>query len=159
MIDIEFLWLLVPLVPLALAAVGAVFLILGIRNFLRTRRFVSQAASATGTVTDVKTRTSTSHTGDGPRLRTYRYPVVRFQTRDGRTVEVESKTGTSGFSQKPGEQVEVLYDPLKPEEARIKTFMMLWFAPLIFSVLGFFMFVFGTLFTLIALVVVAAWAS
>lgn len=115
--------------------------------------------SATGNVTDVKIRTSTSHSSEGSRIRRYRYPVVRFQTQDGRTVEFESETGTSSFSQRPGEQVEVLYDPLRPEEVRIKTFMMLWFAPLVFSVLGFFMFVFGTLFTLIALVVVAAWAS
>jgi hypothetical protein len=155
-IDIEILWLLV---PLALAAAGAVFLVLGVRSFLRTRRFVSQATSATGTVTDVQTRTSTSHTGDGPRLRTYRYPVVRFQTQDGRTVEFESETGTSGFSQKPGEQVEVLYDPLKPEEARIKTFMMLWFAPLIFTVVGFFLFAFGSLFGLVAVLLVAVSAS
>jgi Protein of unknown function (DUF3592) len=151
-IDIEFLWLLV---PLALAAVGAVFLVLGVRNFLRTRRFVNQSSSATGTVTDVKTRTSRSHTGDGPRLRTYRYPVVRFQTQDGRTVEFESETGTSGFSQKPGEQVEVLYDPMRPEGARIKTFMMLWFAPLIFTVVGFFLFAFGSLFGLVAVLIVA----
>ena len=159
MIDVEILWLLVSLVPLALAAVGAVLLVLGVRNFLRTRRFVSQATSATATVTDVKTRTSTSHTGDGPRLRTYRYPVVRFQTRDGRTVEVESETETSGFSQKPGEQVEVLYDPLNPEEARIKTFMMLWFAPLIFTVVGFSLFAFGSLFGLVAVLLVVVSAS
>ena len=150
MIGIELLWLLIPLV---LAVGGAVFLVLGVRNFVRTRRFVSQASSATGTVTDVKTRASRSHTGDGPRVSTYRYPVVRFQTQDGRTVEFESETGTNTCSQKPGEQVEVLYDPLKPEEARIKTFMMLWFGPLIFSVVGFFLFVFGSLFGLIALLV------
>jgi hypothetical protein len=155
-IGIELLWLLTPFL---LSAGGAVFLVLGIRNFLRTRRFVSRASSATGTVTDVKTRTSRSHTGDGPRVRTYRYPVVRFQTRDGRTVEFESETGTSSFSQGPGEQVEVLYDPLKPEEARIKTFMMLWFGPLIFVVLGFFMFVFGTLFGLVGLLIGALAAS
>ena len=148
------MWLLIPFL---LSVVGAVFLVLGIRNFVRTRRFVSRALSATGTVTDVKNRRSTSHSSEGSRIR--RYPVVRFQTQEGRTVEFESETGTSSFSQGPGEQVEVLYDPLKPEEARIKTFIMLWFAPLIFSVLGVFMFVFGTLFTLIALVVVAAWAS
>jgi len=155
-VGIEFLWLLIPFL---LSAVGAVFLVLGIRNFVRTRRFVSRASSATGTVTDVKIRTSTSHSGEGTRVRRYRYPVVRFQTQDGRTVEFESETGTSSFSQGPGAQVEVLYDPLKPGEARIKTFMMLWFAPLIFSVLGFFMFLFGTLFGLVALVVVAASAS
>ena len=156
MVGIEFLWLLIPLM---LAVVGAVFLVLGIRNFVRTRRFVGRASSATGTVTVVKTRTSTSHSSEGTRVRRYRYPVVRFRTQDGRTVETESETGTSSFSRRPGEQVEVLYDPLRPEEARIKTFMMLWFAPLIFCVLGSFMFVFGTLFALVALVVVAASAS
>ena len=150
MIAIEFLWLLVPFV---LAAAGAWFLVVGVRNYLRTRRFVSEASSATGTVTDVKTRTSRSHTSDGSRLRTYSYPVVRFQTHDGQTVEFESETGTSGFSQRPGEQVEVLYDPLKPEQARIKTFMMLWFAPLIFSMVGFFLLVFGSLSGLVALLV------
>ncbi|MCA1687602.1 MAG: DUF3592 domain-containing protein [Actinobacteria bacterium] len=92
-------------------------------------------------------------------MQRYRYPVVRFQTRDGRMVEFESETGTSSFSQGPGEQVEVLYDPLKPEVARIKTFMMLWFGPLIFSVIGFFMFSFGALFGLVALLFVAAAAS
>ena len=150
MIEIEFLWLLIPLV---LGVVGAVFLVVGVRKFVRTRRFVNQASSATGTVTDVKSRISRSHTSDGPRVRTLRYPVVRFQTQDGRTVEFESETGTNTFSQKPGEQVEVLYDPLKPEQARIKTFMMLWFGPLIFSVVGFFLFVFGSLFGLVALLV------
>ncbi len=147
------------LIPLVLGVVGAVFLVVGVRNFVRTRRFVNQASSATGTVTDVKSRTSRSHTSDGPRVRTYRYPVVRFQTQDGRTVEFESETGTNTFSQKPGEQVEVLYDPLKPEQARIKTFMMLWFAPLIFSVVGFFLFVFGLLSGLVALLVAVVAAS
>jgi len=152
-VGIEFLWLLIPFL---LSAVGAVFLVLGIRNFVRTRRFVSRASSATGTVTDVKTRTSTSHSSEGTRVRRYRYPVVRFQTQDGRTVEFETETGTTSFSQGPGEQVEVIYDPLKPEEARIKSFMMLWFRPLILGVVGFFMFAFGAFFALIALVVLAA---
>ena len=156
MVGIEFLWLLIPLL---FFVVGAVLLFLGIRNFVRTRRFVSRASSATGTVTDVKTSTNTSHSSGGARVRRYRYPVVRFQTQDGRTVEFESETGTSSFSQGPGEQVEVIYDPLKPEEARIKTFMMLWFVPLIFCVVGFFVFAFGALFGLLALVIVAASAS
>ena len=152
----EFLLLLVPLV---LAAVGAWFLVVGVRNYLRTRRFVSQASPATGTVTEVKTRTSRSHTGSGSGVTTLRYPVVRFQTQDGRTVEFESETGTNTFSQGPGEQIEVLYDPLRPEQARIKSFMMLWFGPLIFSVVGFFLFFFGSLFGLVALLLAVVAAS
>jgi hypothetical protein len=155
-IDIELLWMLVPVV---LGVAGAVFLVVGVRNYLRTRRFVNQASSTTGTVTDVKTRTSRSHTSSGPRVSTYRYPVVRFQTQDGRSVEFESETGTNTFSQKPGEQVEVLYDPLRPEQARIKSFMMLWFGPLIFSVVGFFLFVFGSLFGLVALLIAVVAAT
>ena len=156
MIDIELLWMLIPVV---LGMVGAVLLVVGVRNFVRTRRFVNQASSTTGTVTDVNIRTSRSHTGSGPRVSTYRYPVVRFQTQDGRSVEFESETGTNTFSQRPGEQVEILYDPLKPEQARIKTFMMLWFGPLIFTVVGFFMFVFGSLFGLVALLVAVVASS
>jgi hypothetical protein len=90
---------------------------------------------------------------------TYRYPVVRFQTQDGQSVEFESETGTNTFSQKPGEQVEVLYDPLRPEQARIKSFMMLWFGPLIFSVVGFFLLVFGSLFGLVALLIAVVAAT
>ncbi len=147
------------LVPVVLGLAGAVFLVVGVRNFVRTRRFVNQASSATGTVTDVKTRTSRSRTSSGARVSTYRYPVVRFQTQDGRSVEFESETGTNTFSQRPGEQVEVLYDPLRPEQARIKSFMMLWFGPLIFSVVGFFLFVFGSLFGLVALLVAVVAAT
>jgi hypothetical protein len=53
-IDIELLWMLVPVV---LGVAGAVCLVVGVRNFVRTRRFVNQASSTTGRVTDVKTRT------------------------------------------------------------------------------------------------------
>jgi cytochrome c-type biogenesis protein CcmH/NrfF len=155
-IDIELLWMLVPVV---LGVAGAVCLVVGVRNFVRTRRFVNQASSTTGRVTDVKTRTRRSHTSSGPRVSTYRYPVVRFQTQDGQSVEFESETGTNTFSQKPGEQVEVLYDPLRPEQARIKSFMMLWFGPLIFSVVGFFLLVFGSLFGLVALLIAVVAAT
>lgn len=46
------------------------------------------------------------------------YPVVRFQTEDGRTIEFESGLG-SNMPPKVGEEVEVFYDPARPEEARI----------------------------------------
>lgn len=46
------------------------------------------------------------------------YPVVRFQTEDGRTIEFESGLG-SNMPPKVGEEVEVFYDPARPEEARV----------------------------------------
>jgi hypothetical protein len=56
-------------------------------------------------------------------------------TGDGRTVEFESQVG-SNLAPKVGQQVTVLYDSLNPREARIKSFMMLWALPLVFTVLG-----------------------
>jgi hypothetical protein len=46
------------------------------------------------------------------------HPVARFDTQDGRTVEFESATG-SNVPPKVGEEVTVLYDPLRPEEAKL----------------------------------------
>jgi Protein of unknown function (DUF3592) len=123
-------------VPFLFSAVGVVFIVIGILLFVRSRRFVGRAASAIGTIMDVKTRWRLG----APRLR--QVSVVRFQTQDGQTVEFES--ARSILSQGPGGQLEVLYDPLNPEEARSNSFMELWLYPLFFSLFGFFFFVLGT---------------
>jgi hypothetical protein len=109
---------------------GVVFLAAGIPIFVHKRRFVSRAASAIGVVRDLKSTEGTAG------MQSY-HPVVRFQTHDGRMVEFESDTGVpEESSNRPGRQVEVLYDPLNPEKAHIKTFFMLWGIPLFFSGLG-----------------------
>ena len=46
------------------------------------------------------------------------HPVVKFDTQDGRTMEFESATG-SNVPPRVGEEVTVLYDPLRPEEAKL----------------------------------------
>ncbi len=63
------------------------------------------------------------------------HPVVRFQTQDGRTVEFESATG-SNMPPKVGEEVTVLYDPLRPEEAKLTLGSRLRFRPQTFVVVG-----------------------
>jgi hypothetical protein len=50
---------------------------------------------------------------------------VRFVTEDG-----------SNLAPKVGQEVAVLYDPLNPKEAKIRSFIMLWALPMIFTVLG-----------------------
>jgi hypothetical protein len=116
-----------------LTAVGAVFAFHGLRVLRRTRRFVAASASATGTVTDSVGRWN-SDPGDDPGVSRLSHPVVRFVTGDGRTVEFESQVG-SNLAPKVGQEVTVLYDPLDPKEARIRSFMMLWALPSIFTVL------------------------
>ena len=60
---------------------------------------------------------------------------MRFVTGDGRTVEFESQAG-SNLAPEIGQEATVLYDPLNPKEAKIRSFMMLWALPMIFTVPG-----------------------
>src|SRR5215207_6088490 len=105
-----------------LTAVGAVFAFHGLRVLWGTRRFVAASASATGTVTDSVGRWY-SDPGDDAGVSRLSHPVVRFVTGDWRTVEFESQVG-SNLAPKVGQEVTVLYDPLDPEGARIRSFMM-----------------------------------
>jgi hypothetical protein len=125
---------IIALVAALLTAIGAVFAFHGLRGLRRTRRFVAASASATGTVTDSVGRWY-SDPGDDPGVSRLSHPVVRFVTGDGRTVEFESQVG-SNLSPRVGQEVTVLYDPLNPKEARIRSLMMLWALPSIFTVLG-----------------------
>jgi hypothetical protein len=130
---------IVALVAGLLTVVGAVFAFHGLRVFGRTRRFVAASASAKGTVTD-----SVGRWYSDPGVSKLSHPVARFVTGDGRTVEFESQVG-SNLAPKVGQEVTVLYDPLNPKEARIRSFMMLWALPSIFTVLGVLLLVPGVL--------------
>lgn len=46
------------------------------------------------------------------------YPSVRFRTADGRTVEFQNDLGTNA-PPRVGDEVTVIYDPARPEEARV----------------------------------------
>ena len=63
------------------------------------------------------------------------HPVVRFGTPDGRTVEFESGVG-SNVPPGVGEEVEVIYDPLRPEAAKLPLGSTLRFGPRTFVVAG-----------------------
>jgi Protein of unknown function (DUF3592) len=144
---------IVALVAVVLTAVGVVFAVRGFQGLRSTRRFVASSASATGTVTDSVGRWYRT-IGDEPGFSRLSHPVVRFITGDGRTVEFESQAG-SNLAPKVGQQVTVLYDPLKPEEAKLKSFMMLWALPSILTALGVFL-LFPRLLMLFVLVLILA---
>ena len=63
------------------------------------------------------------------------FPSVRFQTQDGRTVEFQNKTGTNA-PPRVGDQVTVIYDPARPEEAKLALGSMFRFDPKVLLVVG-----------------------
>ena len=82
-----------------------------------------------GIVIDHKSRSSV---GSGSYLL---FPVVRFETQDGKTVEFESGLGTN-IPPRVGEEVTVIYDPLRPQEAKVTVGSTLRFRPKMLVVAG-----------------------
>lgn len=128
------------------ACLGALFLFVGLSALggaafwaLGTRDFIASAETANGRVIEL-----VAHSGD--KGTTYA-PKVQFTTKGGGEETFTSSTSSSPPSHREGDVVTVMYDPAHPEDARIDSFMDLWFGPLLVG--G----VFGVIFTLIGLAV------
>jgi hypothetical protein len=85
------------------------------------------------------------------------HPVVRFETQDGRTVEFESATG-SNMAPKVGEEVTVLYDPLRPEEAKLSLGSTFRFRSQTFVIVGV-LALFVVLLPVLAFILLILWAT
>jgi hypothetical protein len=105
-------------VRLVVLALGVGLLLASAAAFVHTKRFMAGAEHATGTVIDLSEDFSSD---DG----TVYYPVVRFTTAEGRTVEFRSSTGSSSPPD-VGDRVEVLYDSDDPQDAKLSGFFDLW---------------------------------
>jgi hypothetical protein len=103
-----------------------------------TRTFLAQASSAQGTVIDLVRSSSSSSNSSGTWA-----PVVRFVTAKGEKIEFTSGTSSNPPSYSKGENVEVLYDAGKPQDARIKGFVSLWLGPMIVGGIGLIFFLIG----------------
>ena len=90
-------------------------------------------ARAVGVVTAHTSRRS--HSGIDQRTSLLFFPSVRFQTADGRTVEFQNKIG-SNAPPRVGDEVTVVYDPARPEEAKVALGSMFRFDPKVLLVVG-----------------------
>jgi hypothetical protein len=115
------------------SAVGVGMLVGSFFAFTDTRSFISRAVEAEGQVIGLDRSRSSS--GSGSSSTTYR-PVVEFTSATGKRIEFTSNVGSNPPSHRVGESVRVLYDPVDPDSARIKSFFQLWFVFIIFFVLG-----------------------
>ena len=90
-------------------------------------------ARAVGVVTAHTSRRT--YSGIDQRPEVLFYPSVRFQTEDGKTVEFENRLG-SNAPPRVGEEVTVVYDPARPEEAKLALGSMFRFNPKALLVVG-----------------------
>ena len=96
-----------------------------------TRRFLAGAATATGTVTELVRREGREQ-GDSP---TYA-PTVRFRTARGQSVELVGTPSSNPPAYSVGDEVRVLYDAARPNQASIDGIFSLWGVALILGGLG-----------------------
>jgi hypothetical protein len=101
----------------------------GLVSRARTQRFVASALQAQAEVTGLEQRR-------GNKNSLMYHPVLRFTTQQGVQHEVVSPVGSNPAPCKPGDTVRILYNPARPEEVRIHTFLHVWLFPLVLGGMG-----------------------
>jgi hypothetical protein len=144
--------LVVIVVPVIFAIVGALFVVLGLRSAAGLRRFRRTAARASGVVLDLALDWAGSR---GSRSRLY-FPVVRYWLPDGRLVDFRSPQGSSPPAVRRGQQVTVLYDPADPTNARLEGILSGGCLNSLFVVIGGAFVLLAVVIALVALFVVRA---
>lgn len=119
-------------------ATGALSLAVGLIFTGVSVSFLTDAKRVRGTVVALDWRED--HDGGSRKARAddspAAYPVVEFTPVDGTPRKFRDSAGSNPPAYEVGEQVEVLYRPDSPEDARIKGFLSLWLLPLIFGGIG-----------------------
>jgi hypothetical protein len=117
------------LVFVIFAGVGTLLFAVGLIVAVHTQWFIARAARAPGVV--IENIWGTDSEGSSTAK-----PRVRFRTPAGQEFVFVSKVGSSHPSYEAGEGVAVLYDPENPGDARIQSFLSLWFVSLLLGGLG-----------------------
>jgi hypothetical protein len=107
------------IIPRVFALIGFVMLLVTSYTWSGERRFVREAARATGTVTDF------DYSRDSDGGGSY-HPIVAFTTEAGERVSFRSRAGRNPPAFAVGETVPVLYARANPQAARTATFFGLY---------------------------------
>ncbi|MBR0725359.1 DUF3592 domain-containing protein [Bradyrhizobium manausense] len=115
---------------LSVLLVGLVLLGLGLFDLGRTIAFLARAEQTEARFAGAIARSGGNHGG------TFLYPTFQFVTRDGRAMTVTSPSGSTAQPYADGERVGIAYDPQRPEDARLLSFLTLWIAPTLLCAAG-----------------------
>ncbi len=141
------------IVPLGLALGGVFFFFLGVSRFRRERAFVRGALSAPGVVIGFRKRWVRTQTYENSGL--LFFPLVRYTTQVGQTIEFESPIGSSPRLVREGQAVTVLYHLDAPQQAHLSSGCLQYGLPIIFILLGLGLALFASLFGLFAWFLIA----
>lgn len=112
------------LIGLFFAIIGAVVIFAGWLWQHSTRERLSTMISGTGTVVELLKVQRPGETANF-------YPIVEFRTQTGEFIRFERSTGVSENTYRVGQQVDILYDPQFPQDARLTRglsygYLLLW---------------------------------
>ncbi len=119
-------------VALVFCAGGVALVVWGFSRYADSREFVAGAQSAPGKVVGFKVHEGTEL---GSRDDIH-YAMVQYRTADGRDIEFQGPSKDGLVKLKSGDDVRVLYYPDDPKNARVDSFMGLWFVPTILWAVG-----------------------
>jgi hypothetical protein len=116
--------------------VAGIMLLIAVWSAINTVRSLARELETPGMVIDlIERRSVDSETGE---VNWYSYPVVEFMSANGLN-RVELNEGSYPPSYRSGEEVTILYDPDRPERARIKSLassILQWILPGITGTVG-----------------------
>ncbi|SFJ25964.1 DUF3592 domain-containing protein [Bradyrhizobium sp. Gha] len=109
---------------------GLTLLGLGVLDLGRTIAFLAGAEQTEARFAGAIARGGGNHGG------TFFYPTFQFATRDGRAMTFTSPSGSTAQPYVDGERIRIAYDPQRPEDARLLSFLTLWIAPTLLCAAG-----------------------
>ncbi|WP_294844617.1 DUF3592 domain-containing protein [uncultured Gilliamella sp.] len=112
-------------------------LILVARQSIKQIDFINSSVSATGTIVDFEE--SYSKDSDGNRSVSY-FPIFQFVDNQEQVRKVKSNVGSNPPAYEKGDEIEILYDPLNSNHAKINTFFSMWLGEMIFGIIGILLF-------------------
>lgn len=113
--------------------IGCLLLMVAVFLIIKQSAFVNHSQKTTGTVIGNAVSYSNDSNGNSSR---YYHAVVVFADQSGQAIKFQSTLGSGSPSYQVGETVEVLYDPDKPNDAEINSFISIWLGAIIVSILG-----------------------
>ena len=114
-------------VAFLILALGLPLLIFGVKELYQVKQFVANGEHADGVIIEMN---------KGPGKIAKYHPFVRFQTKDGRTIEFSPGNGSNPPMYDVNDHVPVVYNEDYPDVAVINSFIEIWLAPIIYAGLG-----------------------